>query len=123
MPDAAELAAWATMSVWEQLDITVQRHPIVIDRPCGSHHPDFPELVHPVDYGFIDGTVGGDGEGIDIWVADPDSRRVTALFITHDPLKRNAEIKIVLGGGEGDLAAISAFYEPLALSHLLIRRG
>ena len=41
---------------------------IVIDRPLGSSHPKFPELIYPVNYGYIPGTVGGDGEEIDVYL-------------------------------------------------------
>lgn len=117
-----DLASWAAMSLWEQLDLLVQEHPVVVLRPRGTRHPRFPDLVYPLDYGFIDGTVGGDGEGIDVWVADPAARHVPALFVTFDPLKRNSEIKVVLGGGEAELSSVVDFLTPLALSHLLVRR-
>ena len=36
---------------------------IVVDRPRGSHHPDFPEFVYELDYGYLKGTTSADGEG------------------------------------------------------------
>ncbi len=41
---------------------------IIIDRPLGSAHPQFPSLVYPVNYGYIPETVGGDGEEIDVYL-------------------------------------------------------
>ena len=41
---------------------------IVIDRPLGSAHPQFPSLIYPVNYGYIPGTEGGDGEEIDVYL-------------------------------------------------------
>ena len=41
---------------------------IVIDRPIGSHHPEHKDLVYPVNYGFIPGTLSGDGEAMDVYL-------------------------------------------------------
>lgn len=37
---------------------------IEIDRPLGSAHPKHPDLIYPVNYGFIPGVLGGDGERV-----------------------------------------------------------
>lgn len=48
---------------------------IVVDRPRGSHHPDFPEFVYELDYGYLKGTTSADSEGIDVWIgSDPVGR-------------------------------------------------
>lgn len=39
-----------------------------IDRPLGSSHPDYPEMIYPINYGFVDGIMGGDGEEQDVYV-------------------------------------------------------
>jgi inorganic pyrophosphatase len=40
----------------------------VIDRPLGSCHPRHPDLRYPVNYGFVPGTISGDGLPIDAYV-------------------------------------------------------
>lgn len=39
-----------------------------IDRPLGSAHPKFPDLVYPVNYGYAEGIPGGDGEEQDVYI-------------------------------------------------------
>ena len=39
-----------------------------IDRPIGSRHPQFPNLVYPVNYGYVSGIFSGDGEAQDVYV-------------------------------------------------------
>lgn len=46
---------------------------VTIDRPLGSPHPEHPELVYPVNYGFVAGTVAGDGEPVDAYVLGVDA--------------------------------------------------
>ena len=39
-----------------------------IDRPMGSYHPDYKNLYYPVNYGYVTGVIGGDGEEQDIYL-------------------------------------------------------
>lgn len=43
-----------------------------VDRPLGSTHPDFPAMVYPVNYGYAEGVIGGDGEPQDVYVLGVD---------------------------------------------------
>ena len=33
-----------------------------MDRPMGTHHPRHPDIYYEVNYGYIPGVMGGDGE-------------------------------------------------------------
>ena len=35
---------------------------VTMDRPIGARHPKHPEVVYPINYGYIAGLMGGDGE-------------------------------------------------------------
>lgn len=52
---------------WSALDELVIRNGIEIDRPKGTAHLHFPDLIYLVDYGFILETSTADGQGIDIF--------------------------------------------------------
>lgn len=41
---------------------------VTMDRPLGSAHPKYPERIYPVNYGYIAGTISGDGEELDAYV-------------------------------------------------------
>ncbi len=41
---------------------------VTMDRPIGTPHPKHPEIVYPINYGYIDGLIGGDGEEQDVYV-------------------------------------------------------
>lgn len=45
---------------------------IKIDRALGSAHPKHPDLIYPVNYGFIPGVFGGDGEELDVYLLGVD---------------------------------------------------
>ncbi len=44
----------------------------IIDRPLGSCHPRYSEMVYPVNYGYVSGVIGGDGEEQDVYVLGAD---------------------------------------------------
>ncbi|GHE46971.1 hypothetical protein GCM10017673_56080 [Streptosporangium violaceochromogenes] len=128
MPD---LDAWARLSFWEHADRLVSESDIVIDRPAGSSHPTVKSFVYPLDYGFLSGTRGGDGEGIDVWIGssarEPGTsgtpgKDVSAIACTVDPFKRNAEVKLLWRCSPAEIALVERFYEPQPQAAVLIRR-
>ncbi|MBR7040458.1 MAG: inorganic pyrophosphatase [Clostridia bacterium] len=81
---------------WDALDRLVDASEIVIDRPKGSAHPKFPDFIYRVDYGYLKNTSSPDGAGIDVWVGSGE-KRVDAVICTVDLMKRDSEIKILIG--------------------------
>ena len=45
---------------------------IKIDRPMGSMHPKHPDLIYPINYGYIPHVLGGDGEELDVYLLGVD---------------------------------------------------
>ena len=84
-------------SFWSAIDAIVGSSEVVIDRPKGSHHPRFPSIIYPVDYGYLADTKSMDGGGIDVWVGSLDSKRVVGIICTVDLEKRDSEMKILPG--------------------------
>ncbi len=41
---------------------------VTVDRPLGSAHPDFPEMIYSVNYGYIKGIIAPDGEEQDAYI-------------------------------------------------------
>ena len=78
--------------LWSRLDELIRTSEIVIDRPKGTAHPRYLELIFPLDYGYLKGTSGGDGDGIDVWMGTAEHRDLTAITSTVDMKKRDAEI-------------------------------
>jgi len=90
---------------WQALDTLVAESKIIIDRPKGSPHPKYPSFIYPVDYGYLDGTTSMDGGGIDIWKGT-NGESVDAIICTVDLLKRDSEIKILIGCSEDEKQAV-----------------
>ncbi len=41
---------------------------VTVDRPLGSFHPKHEDLYYPINYGFIEGIIAGDGEEQDAYI-------------------------------------------------------
>lgn len=95
---------------WLKLDRIATEHQVVIDRPKGSHHPRYPEMVYPLDYGYLEGTQAMDGGGIDVWAGSLPKRDVVAVVCTVDMVKHDAEIKILLGCTLEEQQTVLAFH-------------
>lgn len=94
---------------WKQMaDLVVSRR-IVIDRPRGEPHPRLPEFIYPLDYGYVEGTLAADGEGIDVWIGSQAGRTLTGILCTYDTVDRDAEIKLMLDCTEEDIRTIMNF--------------
>jgi inorganic pyrophosphatase len=105
---------------WQGMAALAATHPIVIDRPKGKPHPNWPNLIYPLNYGYLEGTSASDGGGIDVWLGSLDSRSLTGILCTFDKLKNDAEIKLLLGCTEDDVRIISDFHDD-GMLHLFIK--
>jgi inorganic pyrophosphatase len=108
---------------WNALDALVNESEVVIDRPKGSHHPKFPEIVYPVDYGYLENTTSMDGGVIDTWRGSDPSGKIDAIMCTIDLRKKDSEIKILIGCTDDEKELILKFHnDNNYMKGLLIKR-
>jgi inorganic pyrophosphatase len=107
---------------WNFIDQLIATHPLVIDRPRGSHHPRYQKIVYPLDYGYLDGTTSGDGDGIDIWAGTSGIRDLSAVILTVDLRKRDLEVKILLGCNDEEIQEILGFHNKNKMRAILVPR-
>jgi len=54
----------------QYLSLIGKRVEVVMDRPIGAEHPKHAGVFYPINYGYIEGLLGGDGEEQDVYVLD-----------------------------------------------------
>ena len=64
-----------------------------VDRPLGTHHPDYPELRYETNHGYIPGTLAGDGEEIDAYVLGVDQPLETFHGLCVAVILRRADLE------------------------------
>ena len=99
-----------------------------IDRPLGSTHPREPDIHYPINYGFVPGTVSGDGSEIDAYVLGVEkpievfSGMVIAIIVRDDDL----EDKLVVAPDgtmvtREEIAAAVYFQEQFFISRVVMQ--
>jgi inorganic pyrophosphatase len=112
------------LDFWTRLDILLESHEIIIDRPTGSHHPRYPAIVYPFDYGYLKDTASADGCEIDICRGTLGQNRLVGIICTVDSLKKDAEIKLLCDCTEAEIALIDTFFNAGEyMSGVVIRRN
>ena len=103
----------------------VTTNAIVIDRPKGSTHPRYGNAVYPLDYGYLEETTSSDGGGIDVWIGSLNSvvdkhntKILTGILCTFDTLKRDAEIKLLIGCTKENVQVIQDFHKEMHTLYL-----
>lgn len=96
-------------SFWHEMEQLITTNAITIDRSKGNPHPRYPKLIYPLDYGYLENTTAGDGDGIDVWIGSLKSKTLTGILCTFDTIKRDAEIKLLIGCSQEDIQIIRNF--------------
>ena len=99
---AAERIDW---NAWEGL---ILEQGISIDRPRGSRHPDHPSIIYPIDYGYVNETLGTDGHELDVFVGSADSGLLGAI-VTRDHRKGDTEFKLIVDCTAEEIYLVNGF--------------
>lgn len=108
---------------WVGWDAIIRERGITIDRPRGATHPDWPEIVYPIDYGFINGTKASDGHEVDIFVGTAETGLVAAVF-TRDHRKRDRECKFLVDCTPEEIYLVNGFlnFDRMLMDGALVMR-
>jgi len=111
------------MDFWQRTEALLSSHKIVIARPRGSRHPRFPDLIYPLDYGYLESTTGSDGQEIDVWRGSLPGNHLSGVICTVDSLKNDAEVKLLVACTNTEINIVDRFYNDNDLmSGLVIAR-
>lgn len=107
---------------WDYLDQLLERSKVVIHRPKGSIHPRYDNVAYPLDYGYLKGSVSGDGGELDVWIGSNPEKRIEEIICTIDLDKNDLEIKVLVGCSETKVQKILDFQNLGSMRAMLIRR-
>ena len=66
---------------------------VIVDRPLGTCHPRHPDIVYPINYGYVPGVIAPDGEEQDAYLLGVDepvehfSGQVIAVIHRNDDME------------------------------------
>lgn len=108
---------------WVAHEVLIRENGLSIDRPRYTRHPHFPEIVYPIDYGYINATEAPDGDGIDVFVGTAQTGLVGVLRTT-DHRKGDQEFKLIYNCSAAEVYLVNGFinFDPTLMSGELLMR-
>lgn len=109
---------------WQKVDTIFLSSKLEIDRPKHSYHYKYSNLIYPVDYGYLRDTTGSDMEPLDVFKGSLDKMQVQAVVVSADILKKDCEVKLIVGCTEDEIYDILVFLNQTEFQKaILVRRG
>lgn len=108
---------------WEDWEDLIEENGYTIDRPLRSVHPDFADIIYPIDYGYVNGTLATDGMEIDVFVGSGSSGLV-GLLVTTDYRKGDQEFKLMYNCTPIEVYLVNGFinFSPQLMDGVLVMR-
>ena len=103
-------------TIWDLLNELIKSSEIVLDQPNRI-------TVPPIDYGYLSGTSGGDGDEIDVWKGSLQQTGVDAIVCTVDLRKLDAEVKVLIGCSDDEKKSICEYHASARTAALLVTRS
>ena len=82
---------------WQKLDTLLLSSHFELTQVAGSKHPQYANLIYPVDYGILKDTQTQDHPGISMYKGSITSHKVNAVIIAADILNKDVQIKFLVG--------------------------
>lgn len=108
---------------WDAWQQCIEVNGLTIERPRATAHPEYPSVVYPLDYGYVNGTRGGDGDALDVFVG----RGTTGLvgtILTSDHRQQDREAKLLYDCTPAEVYTAHGFinYDRTLLEGVLVLR-
>lgn len=107
---------------WSYLDRVVSEADLIIDRPQGASDSRYPDLVYPLDCGFLEKPASMDVGRIDFFRGTEEAGNLDALVLTFEPDKHAFGIRLLLGCLESEIQQVMDFLYQCSLHAWLVRR-
>lgn len=110
---------------WQKVDTLYFSSKFVLDRPKGSIHPNYQNLIYPVDYGYLTDTLAPrETSAIDVFKGSQTSTSVQTLIVAADILLKDLEVKLLVGCSAEEEEEILLFLNQTDFQKtILVRRG
>ena len=108
---------------WQKLNTLYLSGTVKKMRSAGETHPEFPNLVYPVDYAHLIDTNGAP-EGVSVYLGSGSHYNISAIIIAADILKKTLDVKILAGCTEQEELDVLHFLNQTDYQKtVLIRKG
>ncbi len=109
---------------WQKMDTLLLSNDCNMDHPKGSSHQKYPNLIYPVDYGVLVDSTDPNQMPIHLYKGSISTTYVDAIAISADILKKDIEVKLLVGcTPEEELLILQFLNQTEFQKAILVRRG
>ncbi len=109
---------------WQKIDTLYYSSHMELVRKKGTSHQRYKNLVYPLDYGYLTDTLTESGHGIAVFMGTSGNESVSTMVIAADILKKDVEIKLLVGCTPDEERAVLEFLNQTDYQKtILVRRG
>ena len=110
---------------WQKIDTLVFSSKFVLSRKQGEQHPEYKNLIYPVDYGhYVDLAADTNEGGIAVFRGSEKSSMVKTAVIAADILQKEIDVKLLVGCTKAEEGLILRFLNEADFQKaILVRRG
>ena len=109
---------------WQKIDTLYLSSNLVISRHKGETHPNFKNLIYPVEYGHLKDTLGTNMEGLSVYVGSESKTTINGIVVAADILIKSVDIKILVGCNEEEIYEVLHFLNSTDFQKtVFIKRG
>ena len=108
---------------WDRWEHLIYTDGIHLDRPAETRHPRYPDIIYPMDYGFVRGTMSSDGAEVDAFVGSH-ATGLVGLLACKDHRQGKREIKLLWHCSPREVYLANGFinFAPHLLTGMLVLR-
>ncbi len=107
---------------WQKIDTLYSSASLEIIHHKGEYHDEYADMVYPVDYGRL--KEANNENGVCVYKGTQKHTAVKAVVVAVDILKRDLDVKILIGCNEEEEEAVLRFLNQTDFQKtVLIRRG
>ena len=93
---------------WAGWEAVIKRNGFTIERPYGTAHPRFPDIVYPIDYGYINDTLASDGVEVDLFIGSS-TNALVGMMLCVDHRRGDRECKLLWNCTPEEIYLVNGF--------------
>ena len=109
---------------WQKLDTLYLSSDLIMDKPKGTAHHVYHNLIYPVDYGHLKSSNDDIDESIGLYRGSGTQRIINTIVVCVDIRKKDIEVKLLMGCTPQEEETILTFLNQTDFQKtILVRRG
>ncbi len=109
---------------WQKIDTLYLSSDLEMDKPAGTAHHLYKNLIYPVDYGHLQSNVDDIDKSVGLYRGSGPQKIIDTIVVCVDILKKDIEVKLLMGCTPQEEEKILIFLNQTDFQKtIVVRRG